>query len=424
MSTQTSANHRTRVVVTGMGAITPLALSAEETWQGLVAGRSGIDYITQMTPESVAKFPTHIAGEVKGFEPRNYMEFRDAKRMGRFSQFAVATAAQAIKDAGLVITDDNRERMGVTVGMGMGGMQDTENAVRTIVERGPMHVSPFYVVTSPANMAAFWVAYINQLKGYSATLVGACASGSQSIGEASEVIRRGAADVILAGGVESGICELALASFCTNKGYTQHNDPPQKSSRPFDKNRDGFVGSEGCGFLALENLEHAQQRGAHIYAEILGYGASNDAFHLIAPDPDGAGAARAMRWALKSAGLQPADIQYINAHATSTPLGDIAETKAIKSVFGEYAYKLPISATKSMLGHMMGGAGAVEAIACIMTIRDGIIHPTINYETPDPECDLDYVPNVARNAKVDIALSNSFGLGGQNACVIFGRYSA
>jgi len=415
---------RKRVVVTGMGAITPLALNVEETWQGLIAGRSGIDWITQLTPEALARFPTRIAGEVKGFDAKNYMEFRDAKRMGRFSQFAVAAAGQALKDSGLVITPDNAERIGVVIGVGMGGMQDSENAVRTIVERGPMHVSPFYVVTAPANMATFWVAYVNQIKGYSSTIVGACASGTQSAGEATEVIRRGAADVVLSGGVEAGLCELALSCFCTNKGYTQTNDPPQKASRPFDKHRDGFIGAEGCGFLVLEELEHARQRGARIYAEFLGYGSSNDAFHLIAPDPEGAGAARSMSWAIKDAGLKPADIQYVNAHATSTPLGDAAETKGIKRVFGEHAYKIPISATKSMLGHMMGGSGAVEAIATICTIRDGVIHPTINYETPDPECDLDYVPNVARKAKIDIALSNSFGLGGQNASVVIAQYKA
>jgi 3-oxoacyl-[acyl-carrier-protein] synthase II len=415
---------RTRVVVTGVGAVTPLALTAEETWQGLLAGKSGIDYITQLTPESVARFPTHIAGEVKGFDPKTYMEFRDAKRMGRFSQLAVAASKMAITDSGLDIANEDAERIGVVVGLGMGGMQDTEHAVRTIVEKGPMSVSPFYVVTATANMATFWVAYLNKTKGYSATIVGACASGSQSIGEASEVIRRGAADVILAGGVEAGLCELALASFCSNKGYTQHNDPPQTASRPFDKGRDGFVGAEGCGFLVLESEEHATQRGARILAEIMGYGASNDAYHLIAPDPDGAGAARAMRWALKSAGLEPDAIQYVNAHATSTPLGDIAETKAIKSVFGERAYKIPVNATKSMLGHMMGGSGAIEAIAVVYTIRDGMLHPTINYETPDPDCDLDYVPNVARKAAIDVALSNSFGLGGQNASIAIGRYKA
>ncbi len=411
-------------MVTGVGAVSPLALTAEETWQGLIAGKSGIDYITQLSPEALSRFPTRIAGELKGFEPRNYMEHRDAKRMGRFSQLAVAAAGMAIKDSGLVIANEDPERIGVVVGLGMGGMQDTENAVRVIVEKGPMSVSPFYVVTATANMATFWVAYLNQIKGYSTTIVGACASGSQSIGEATEVIRRGAADVILAGGVEAGLCELALASFCSNKGYTQRNDPPQKASRPFDKNRDGFVGAEGCGFLILESLEHARARSARVYAEILGYGASNDAFHLIAPDPEGLGAARAMRWAIANAGLKPTDIQYINAHATSTPLGDAAETKAIKTVFGEYAYKIPVNSTKSMLGHMMGGAGAIEAIAVIYTIRDGILHPTINYETPDPDCDLDYVPNKARQAKIDVALSNSFGLGGQNASLVIGRFVA
>ena len=413
---------RTRVVITGMGAVTSLALTAEETWQGLLAGRSGLDYITSLTPEVLANFPTHIAGEVKGFEPKNYMEFRDAKRMGRFSQLAVAASGMAVKDSGLTMAQEDPERVGVVIGNAIGSLQDTEEAVHTSMTRGPMKVSPFYVVTAPANMGAFWVAYMNQTKGYTSTIVGACASGSQSLGEATEVIRRGAADVIICGGVEAGMCELALSSFCTNKAYTQRNDPPSKASRPFDKGRDGFVGAEGSGFMILETLEHARARGAHIYAEVLGYGNSNDAYHLIAPDPEGAGAARAMKWALKNAGLQPTAIQYINAHATSTPAGDLAETKAIKSVFGEYAYKVPISASKSMLGHMMGGAGAVEAIACVCTIRDGMIHPTINYETPDPECDLDYTPNVARKATVDIALSNSFGLGGQNASVIMGRF--
>jgi 3-oxoacyl-[acyl-carrier-protein] synthase II len=417
MSTQ-----RRRVVVTGLGAITPLALTAEETWRGLVAGKSGIDWITQLLPEALQRFPTRIAGEVKGFDPKNYMEFRDAKRMGRFAQFAVAAAKQAIADAGLTLANEDPERVGVLIGVGMGGMQDTEHAVKTLIERGPMSVSPFYVVTSPANMATFWVAFINQLKGYSATIVGACASGSQSLGEAAEVIRRGAADVMLAGGVEAGLCELALATFCTNRGYTQSNDPPQKASRPFDKARDGFVGAEGCGMLILETLEHAKQRGARICGEILGYGASNDAYHLIAPDPEGAGAARAMTWAIRDAGLKPTDIQYINAHATSTPLGDVAETKGIKRVFGEYAYKIPINATKSMLGHMMGGAGAIEAIVSLLTIRDGVLHPTINLETPDPECDLDYVPNHARKATINTVLSNSFGLGGQNASVVIGRF--
>ncbi len=416
-------SQQTRVVVTGIGAVTPLALSAEQTWQGLLAGRSGVDYVTSLNPEVLMRFPTRIAGEVKGFDPRAFMEFRDAKRMGRFSQFAVAAASQALKDSGLKITAENCERVGVLLGVGMGGLGDHETAVRTLVERGPTSVSPFYVVTAPANMAAFWVAYVNGIKGYNMTVVTACAAGTQGIGEAAEVIRRGSAEAIVAGGVEAGVCELALAAFSANRGYTQRNDPPQKASRPFDKTRDGFVGGEGCGILILESLTHARQRGARIYAEILGYGASNDAYHLIAPDPDGNGAARAMRWALQDAGLKPTDIDYINAHATSTPLGDVAEVRAIKSVFGDHAYRIPVNSTKSMLGHLMGAAGAVEAIVTILTIRDGMIHPTINYETPDPECDLDCVPNAARKATVNIAMSNSFGLGGMNAVVIIGRYT-
>jgi len=416
-------SQRTRVVVTGIGAITPLGLSAEETWQGLLAGRSGVDYVTSLSPDVLARFPTRIAGEVKGFDPRAFMEFRDAKRMGRFSQFAVAATCQALKDSGLQITADNCDRVGVLLGVGMGGLPDHEAATRTLVERGPMAVSPFYVVTAPANMAAFWIAYLNGIKGYNMTVVTACAAGTQAIGEAAEVIRRGKADAIITGGVEAGVCELALAAFSANRGYTQRNDPPQKASRPFDKTRDGFVGGEGCGIVILESLAHARRRGARIYAEILGYGASNDAYHLIAPDPDGGGAARAMRWALQSARLKPTDIDYINAHPTSTPLGDVAEVRAIKSVFGEHAYRIPVSATKSMLGHLMGAAGAVEAVATILTIRDGMIHPTINYETPDPDCDLDCVPNVARKAPVSIAMSNSFGLGGMNAVIIVGRYT-
>jgi len=408
-----------RVVVTGIGAITPLALTAEETWQGLLEGKSGIDYLKSI---DTSRYPTKIGGEIKGFDPRNYMEFKEAKRMARFSQLAVAATGMALRDAGLTVTPELSEDMGVLLGVGMGGMADTENAVRTLVEKGPDHVSPFYIVQSPANLAAFQVSYMYGIKGYNSTIVTACASSTQAIGEAAEVIRRGVATVMVAGGVEAGVCELGLAAFCANRGYTTANDPPQKASRPFDKNRSGFVGAEGCGILILENLEFARARGARIYGEILGYGAAGDAYHLIAPDPMGAGAARAMRAALRDAGIDPKDIDYINAHATSTPLGDAAETRAIKSVFGEWAYRIPISATKSMLGHMMGGTGAVEAIVTLLTIRDNIIHPTINYETPDPECDLDCVPNVARPAKVDIAISNSFGLGGQNACIVLARY--
>lgn len=409
-----------RVVVTGMGAITPLGLSVEETWQGLIAGRSGITRITQF---DASRYPTQIVGAVKGFNPGDYMDPKEAKRMARFSQFAVAATKMALEDAGLVINEDNTEQVGVLLGNSVGGLEETEKACRTLFERGGMRISPFFIVTMPPNLAAFQVAYTFGIKGYNSTISTACAAGTQAIGEAAEVIRRGKAKVMVTGGTESGVCELGLAVFCVGRAYSTRNDEPERASRPFDKDRDGFVGGEGAGILILESLEHALERGARIYAEVLGYGASNDAYHLIAPDPEGAGAARAMRWALEDAGVEPSEVDYINAHGTGTPLGDVAETLAIKKVFGAHAYRVPISSTKSMIGHLMGAAGAVESIVCILTIRDQIIHPTINLDTPDPDCDLDYVPNVARKAKVDIAMCNSFGLGGQNACAVFGRYT-
>ncbi len=410
---------RTRVVITGMGAITPLGLSVEETWEGLIAGRSGISLITE---PYVSSYPTRIAGVVKGFKPRDYMNPKEARRMSRFSQFAVAAAKMALEDAGLSINEANAEDVGVLLGNAAGGLDDTEKACRIMFERGGMRISPFYIVMMPPNMAAFHVARTYGIKGYNSTIVTACAAGTQAIGEAAEVIRRGQAEVMVTGGTEGGLCELAMAAFCVGRAYSTRNDEPERACRPFDKDRDGFVGAEGAGILILESLEHALARGAHIYAEVLGYGASNDAYHLIAPDPEGLGAARAMRWALEDAGIGPEDVDYINAHGTGTPLGDAAETAAIKRVFGDHAYRVPISSTKSMLGHLWGAAGAVEAIVCVLTIRDNIIHPTINYETPDPECDLDYVPNVARKAEVDITLCNSFGLGGQNACIVIGRF--
>ena len=412
---------RRRVVITGMGAITPLGLNVEETWQGLIAGRSGIRRITSFDPSD---YPTQIMGEVRGFKARDFMDFKKARRMARFSQFAVAATKMALEDAGLTIDESNAERVGVLLGNSVGGLDETERACRLMLERGGMRLSPFYIVMMPPNMAAFHVARTFGIKGYNCTISTACAAGAQAIGEGAEVIRRGKAEVVVAGGTESSSCELGLAAFCVGRAYSTKSDEPERACRPFDKNRDGFVGAEGCGILILESLEHAKARGARIYAEVLGYGASNDAYHLIAPDPEAEGAARAIRWALEDAGVSPEDVDYINAHGTGTPLGDAAETLAIKKVFGEHAYRVPISSTKSMIGHLWGAAGAVEAIVCVLTIRDGIIHPTINYETPDPECDLDYVPNVARRAKVDVALSNSFGLGGQNACLVIGRYRA
>lgn len=409
-----------RVVVTGLGAVTPLALSVEETWQGLLAGQSGIDRVTHFDPSD---YPTQIIGEVRDFKPRDYMDHKKAKRMARFSQLAVAASKMALEDAGLIIDEENTEEVGVLLGNSVGGIEETEKTCRIMLERGGQRISPFFVVMMPPNLAAFQVAYTYGIKGYNSTISTACAAGTQAIGEAAEVIRRGKAKVMVAGGAEGGVCELALAVFCANRAYSTRNDEPERASRPFDKNRDGFVGGEGSGILILESLEHALERGARIYAEVLGYGASNDAYHLIAPDPEGLGAARAMRWALEDAGVEPSEVDYINAHGTATPLGDVAETVAIKKVFGDHAYRVPISSTKSMIGHLWGAAGAVESIVCILTIRDNIIHPTINLETPDPDCDLDYVPNVAREARVDIATCNSFGLGGQNACAVFGRYT-
>jgi 3-oxoacyl-[acyl-carrier-protein] synthase II len=408
-----------RVVVTGLGAITPLGLTVADYWQGLLAGRSGVRRITQFNTDA---YPTKIAGTVNGFDPGNYMDRKQARRVSRFAQLAVAAAAEGLKDSGLDLERADRDQCGVLMGCGIGGLDDTEANVRVMLDKGGMRISPFFIVTIPPNLAAFQIAYTFGLRGYNNTVCTACAAGSQAIGEASEVIRRGQADVLVAGGCEGGLCELALAAFCVGKAYSTRNDEPEKACRPFDKDRDGFVAGEGAGVLVLERLTHARERGARIYCEVVGYGASSDAYHLIAPDPTGAGAARAMRGALQSAGLPPEAIDYINAHAAGTVLGDVAETIAMKLVFGERAYQIPISATKSMIGHLWGGAGGAEAIATIKAIETGWVHPTINLDMPDPECDLDYVPWVARQVQVDIGMSNNFGLGGQNASVIFARY--
>jgi len=411
---------RRRVVVTGLGAITPLGLTAEETWQALLEGRSGINLITEV---NVEPYPTRIGGIVKDFEPGKYMDRKEARRMGRFSQLGVAAAGMALEDAGLSSANINREEIGVVLGTGGGGaVEESEKACRILLTKGGMRISPFFPVTFSLNMAAHHISRIYGLDGYSSTVVTACASGTQAIGEAAEVIRRGAARVMVAGGTESGICELTFAAFSVARGYSRRNDEPAKASRPFDVDRDGFVPAEGAGILILEELEHALRRGAHIYCEVLGHAGTADTYHLIAPDPEGKAAARAMVGAVEDAQVSLEDIDYINAHATSTPLGDVAETVAIKRAFGEHAYRIPISATKSMTGHLIGAAGGVEAVACVLTIRDNIIHPTINLDNPDPQCDLDYVPHVARQAQVDVVLSNSFGLGGQNACLVLRRY--
>ena len=412
-------HRRNRVVITGMGAITPLGESVNEYWDALVQGRSGIRGMTLADP---AAYPCKVAGEVPDFDAGKYVNPREARRMARFSQMAIAAAALAIEDAALDLSAEDEERMGVVMGNGNGGFPTTEDNARTLVKRGGMRVSPYFIPMILPNMAAANVSRIFGLKGYTSTVITACAAGTQGIGEAAEAIRRGAADVVLGGGCEAGICELGLGGFNVIKALTRRDVPPDKASCPFDADRDGFVPAEGAAIFALESLEHAISRGAEPLAEVVGYGVSSDAFHAVQPDEDGSGAARAMRWAIADAGMQPGDIDYINAHGTSTPKNDAVETLAIKSVFGAGAYDVPISSTKSMIGHALGGGGALEAVACVKTIQTGLIHPTINYHTPDPECDLDYVPNEARQGRVDTALSNSFGFGGQNACVVLRRF--
>ena len=410
-------SNRRRVVITGLGALTPLALTAEETWQGLLAGRSGIGPITQF---DASAFPSRIAGEVKGFDPAAYIPFKEARRMSRVSQFGVAAAQQALADAGL--EPPLGERAGVLLGTSVGGIEWAFDQARALWEHGLSRVSPFGVTASLANMPAHHVSRWAQALGPISTVVTACAAGTQAVGEGAELIRRGAADVVISGGVEAFVNEISVGGFCVMRALAMRNDEPERASRPFDAQRDGFVFSEGCAVLVLESLEHARARGARILAEVIGYASSSDGFHVAQPDPQGRGAVRAMAWALQDAGVTPEEVDYINAHGTGTPINDAVETRAIKVVFGERAYAIPISSTKSMLGHAMGSAGAIEAMVCALTIRDQIIHPTINLEFPDPECDLDFVPGAARRADVRVTLSNSFGLGGQNACLVLRRF--
>ena len=411
-------NATTRVVVTGMGAMTPLGESVDEYWDALVSGRSGIGAMTLCDP---SQYPSQISGEVSGFDPGAYIDRREHRRMARFSQLAVAAAGVAMEDAGLNLSAVNEERVGVVMGNGNGGFPTTEDNARILFRRGGMRMSPFFIPMILPNMAAANISRIYGIKGYTATAITACAAGTQAIGEAAVSLQRGVADVILAGGCEAGISQLGLGGFNVIRALSRQNDEPEKASRPFDAKRDGFVPSEGAAVLVLETLEHAIDRGADVLAEITGYGVSSDAFHAVQPDEDGAGAARAIRWAIQDADLQPSDISYINAHGTSTPINDHVETLAIKIAFGEDAYRVPVSSTKSMIGHALGGAGALEGVACVKTIQSGVIHPTINYENPDPECDLDYVPNAARRLDATHVLSNSFGFGGQNACVVFSK---
>lgn len=408
-----------RVVVTGMGAVSPLGLDVPSLWQGLVEGRSGIGPITLFDASGHA---TRIAGEVKGFDPLNYMDRKEARRTDRFVQMVLAAAQEAFRQSGLQIDDGEAERVGVIMGSGIGGFATLWEQFKVLVEKGPAFISPFLVPMMITDMAAGQLAIRYGAKGLNFVTTSACSSSANAIGEAAEAIRRGAADVMLTGGTEAPILSMAVAGFNAARALSTRNDDPQRASRPFDAQRDGFVMGEGGVVLILELLEHALRRGAPILAEIIGYGSTCDAYHVSAPSPGGEGAARSMRAALLSAGIGPGDVDYINAHGTSTQLNDAAETEAIKTVFGERAYRIPISSTKSMVGHLLGAAGAIEAVASIQTIVTGTIHPTINYEFPDPNCDLDYVPNQARRADVRVVLSNSFGFGGHNVTLAFARY--
>jgi len=408
-----------RVVITGLGLITPLAMGVEATWDKLLAGKSGIGTITRF---DTTGFETTIAGEVKGFKAEEYMSAKQAKRMDLFSQFAVAAASMAMQDAGLKISEELAPRVGTIVGAGLGGLATIEKYHSVLLEKGPRKVSPFFIPMLIANMAPGLVAMHFGAQGPNVATVTACASGAHAIGDAFKTIQRGAAQVMITGGVEAVITPLALAGFINMKALSNRNDEPEKASRPFERDRNGFVMSEGGGIMILEELEFARRRGARIYAEMVGYGLSGDAYHMTAPSPEGTGAVLCMRQALADAGLAPADIDYINAHGTSTQLNDLAETRAIKKVFGDQAYRIPISATKSMTGHLLGGAGAVEAIFSVLSLQRGVLPPTINYDVPDPECDLDYVPRQAREVAVSRAMSNAFGFGGTNAVLIFQRY--
>jgi 3-oxoacyl-[acyl-carrier-protein] synthase II len=411
---------RKRVVVTGYGCISPLGNNVESTWEGIIAGKSGAAPITLF---DASEFKTQFAAEVKDFDPVEAVGARMARRMDRFTQFGVVASKQAIANAQLEITDDNRDRIGVVIGTGIGGVASLVAETQRYMEVGPRRVSPHLVPMMLPDTAAGYIAIEFGLRGPNMAIVTACASSANAIGEASAMIRRGAADVMLAGGAEAAIVPVAVAGFNVMDAISSRNDDPEAASRPFDRDRDGFVVGEGSAVLILESLEHARSRQATIVGEILGYGANNDAYHITAPSESGEGAVICMQIALKNAGIRTQDIDYINAHGTSTQLNDVSETQAIKSLFGEQAYKVPISSTKSMTGHLMGAAGALEALFCLKSIQTGIVPPTINHHNPDPECDLDYVPNQARQIPVRTAMSNSFGFGGHNACLILREYS-
>jgi 3-oxoacyl-[acyl-carrier-protein] synthase II len=409
-----------RAVVTGMGAISPIGNDAATFWKNLTAGVSGVARITAYDPSNEE---VQIAAEIKGFEPRDFMDFKQARRMSRFSQIAVAAAAQAIESARLVIDDTNRDDIAVVVNTGGGGIGDVAAGERVYLEQGPTRVSPFMVPMLSPSMAACQISIQNGLRGPVVTSVAACASGVQAFVEAQRMIEHGDAEVVITGGTESAILPVAFAALANMGALSKRNDAPEQASRPFDADRDGFVFGEAAGVLVIEAAEHAERRGASIVAEVAGGGLTGDAFHISAPEPSGEGAARAMRKALRDAGMEPEEVDYVVAHGTSTPLNDATETKAIRAAFGTHADKLAVSSNKSMIGHTLGAAGAMSALAAVLSIRDGLIPPTINYQAPDPACDLDYVPNQARTAAVDTAIVNGFGFGGQNAVAVFRRYA-
>lgn len=411
---------KNRVVITGMGVISPIGNDLGSFWSSLMKGESGIGPITSF---DVSEYTTRIAAEVKDFNPEDYIDKKDARRMDRFVQFAVAAATQALADADLNIAEDiDPTRVGVYVGSGIGGLETWEEQHKILLEKGPKRLSPFFIPMMISNMASGMISITTGAKGPNSTAVTACATGTNTIGDSFKLIQFGDADVMICGGAEATIRPTGLGGFGAMRAMSTLNDDPKKSSRPFDADRDGFVMGEGAGVLILESLEHAQKRGARIYGEVIGYGMSGDAHHITDPAPEGEGAARCMQMAIRNAGIEPTEVGYINAHGTSTPIGDKNETKAIKTVFGDAAYRIPVSSTKSMTGHLLGAAGGVEAIVCALTLQNQMLAPTINYETPDPDCDLDYVPNEPRKADVNIVMSNSFGFGGHNATIILKKY--
>lgn len=408
-----------KVVVTGVGIITPLGIGIEATWKGLIEGRSGISRITHFDPSN---FATQIAGEVKGFNPEDYIEAKEIKKMDRFIHFAIAASDMAVKDSGLNMSEENPERIGVIIGSGIGGLPAIEHYHSVLIEKGPRRITPFFIPMLIINLASGQVSIRLGAKGPNSAVATACATGSHAIGDAYKIIQRGDADVMIAGGTEAVITPLGVGGFNAMKALSTRNDAPEKASRPFDADRDGFVMGEGAGIVVLESLEHAAKRSAKIYAEIGGYGMTSDAYHITSPAPEGEGAARCMAIALKDGGINYTEVDYINAHGTSTKYGDELETSAIKTVFKDQAYKIAVSSTKSMTGHLLGAAGGVEAVVCLLSMRDGIVPPTINLDNQDPQCDLDYIPHKARKMEVNCAMSNSFGFGGTNACIIFKRF--